>query len=514
MTRKKSALLTLGVAAAICAAPVVAGPAAATEQTPTGTTAFGEAVAPAPVNVTISARAKAYTDTETTTLAVHVYNNESAAVDVKITTPYGTQSFSKVQPGKAAYVELPTGLGTAPAGSVTVAAYVPATPDTSARYTARTVQYAEVVATQNPRGTANANAWVHPQDGTVYLSGYYVNKGAHAVTVRYKTPYGNSDAQVVQPGKAAYFTVDTHKASVPAGSAVIAAYKWIEGKGYYTDLPVATPALANAAPVVTITSPSVDDVVHRGFTVTGTATDDYALADDLVTLHLRPLKDNGKCGAFVATTTAPVGSDGAWSATFAAADLPAGQYCVTALTTDNAGTQNAGGGTHLKAITLVDDEVVEPAPEPEPTVDPEPEPTTDPTTDPTPGVDTGDQDGTDTDAPGTDTESGTSTGTVETPEPTDPETPGTEAPSAETPGTETTGTETTVEAPAAAAPREVLGVSVAAPTEQIVAAAVATPTLAATGATFPVYATLAGAGSLVLAGLGGVSVARRGRHRA
>lgn len=112
-------------------------------------------------------------------------------------------------------------------------------------------------------------------------------------------------------------------------------------------------ATAGDRPVVTITSPAVGATVNGSLTATGTATDDYALADDTVTVHLRALKSNGKCDGFQASQTVPV-VDGAWTATWAAGAVADGRYCITALTTDNAGQQNAGGGTHLKSITLTD----------------------------------------------------------------------------------------------------------------------------------------------------------------
>ncbi|MET0303526.1 MAG: M20/M25/M40 family metallo-hydrolase [Microbacteriaceae bacterium] len=113
---------------------------------------------------------------------------------------------------------------------------------------------------------------------------------------------------------------------------------------------VATPG---ARPVVKITSPAVGTTVRGSLTASGTATDDYGLADDTVTLHLRPLNANGNCGGFQASQTVPV-VDGTWTATWAAGVVADGKYCVTALTKDNAGQENAGGGTHLKSITLTD----------------------------------------------------------------------------------------------------------------------------------------------------------------
>jgi Zn-dependent M28 family amino/carboxypeptidase len=113
---------------------------------------------------------------------------------------------------------------------------------------------------------------------------------------------------------------------------------------------VATPG---KRPVVKITSPTARDTVRGSLTATGTATDDYALADDTVTVHLRNLKGNGKCDGFLASQTVPV-DDGAWTATWDAGIVPDGEYCLTALTKDNAGQENAGGGTHVKYIMLTD----------------------------------------------------------------------------------------------------------------------------------------------------------------
>lgn len=359
--------VALGVALATAALGVAApGVAAAAEQPDLAPATTTSAAVPAPADVatpapapvaaptgvsaTVSVRPKAYEHTERAVLAVHVLNTDTASASIRIITPYGEKKVDGVAPGKAAYLEVDTGLGTIPAGQVTVAAYVPASAGSPARYQQRTATYAGITATLAPRGSANAASYRHPQDGGVVLTASFTNTGAHAVSVRYKTPYGDSAAQTVQPGARAYLTVRTGRASVPAGAAVVAAYKWVEGKGYYTELPVTTPATTDAPPVVVITSPAVGSEHADGLTVTGTATDDVRLAGT-VTAHLRALQANGKCGAFVQSVVVPVAADGTWTATFDTAGL-VGEHCVTALAKDAFGTENVGGGTHLKTVTL------------------------------------------------------------------------------------------------------------------------------------------------------------------
>ena len=53
-------------------------------------------------------------------LAVQVVDDAETAVDVQVTSPYGTKTFNNVKPGKAAVHPFTTRLATVPAGEVTV----------------------------------------------------------------------------------------------------------------------------------------------------------------------------------------------------------------------------------------------------------------------------------------------------------------------------------------------------------------------------------------------------------
>lgn len=111
---------------------------------------------------------------------------------------------------------------------------------------------------------------------------------------------------------------------------------------------VATPG---DSPVVTVTSPAVQSTIRGGLTVTGTATDDYALLDDTVTVTVSTLNNDRTCGAVQGTLTVPV-TDGNWTATWAAGAVADGKYCVTATTKDNA--EQASNTAELKWITVTD----------------------------------------------------------------------------------------------------------------------------------------------------------------
>ncbi|BDI21754.1 hypothetical protein L3i23_05300 [Herbiconiux sp. L3-i23] len=59
----------------------------------------------------------------TVSMAVYVRNNDTHAVDIRVTTPYGEQKWTKIEPGKAVYKWMDTGLASVPAGKFTVAGY-------------------------------------------------------------------------------------------------------------------------------------------------------------------------------------------------------------------------------------------------------------------------------------------------------------------------------------------------------------------------------------------------------
>ncbi|SOE03357.1 bifunctional metallophosphatase/5'-nucleotidase [Blastococcus haudaquaticus] len=94
----------------------------------------------------------------------------------------------------------------------------------------------------NPTGVANGNSWVHPQDRVAYIAGHFVNTDSVPVQVRMLTGYGDSDAQTVAPGAAAYLTKNTGLAELPAGTATLRVYKNVGGKGYQSLFPISYPA--------------------------------------------------------------------------------------------------------------------------------------------------------------------------------------------------------------------------------------------------------------------------------
>lgn len=97
---------------------VVASPSSTVVRLPLTVTA----AAPTGVKITaINARSqciggKAY-------VAVYAVNGESVPVDIRLTTPYGDQKFTKVAPGKAVYANIAAGTTSVKAGKATVAAY-------------------------------------------------------------------------------------------------------------------------------------------------------------------------------------------------------------------------------------------------------------------------------------------------------------------------------------------------------------------------------------------------------
>ncbi|WP_456599382.1 ExeM/NucH family extracellular endonuclease [Blastococcus sp. SYSU DS0616] len=93
----------------------------------------------------------------------------------------------------------------------------------------------------DPTGEASGNSWVHPQDQVAYIAGHFRNTDSVPVQARLLTDYGQSEAQTVAPGAAAYFTVNTQLAELPAGTATIRVYKNVDGQGYQSLFPISYP---------------------------------------------------------------------------------------------------------------------------------------------------------------------------------------------------------------------------------------------------------------------------------
>ncbi|MBD5784877.1 glycerophosphodiester phosphodiesterase [Cellulosimicrobium terreum] len=74
-------------------------------------------------------------------VAVYAINGEQAAVDIRLTTPYGDAKRSAVAPGKGAYALVDSGTTSVPAGKATVAGYLW---DGVGHHEVRTVPYAGV----------------------------------------------------------------------------------------------------------------------------------------------------------------------------------------------------------------------------------------------------------------------------------------------------------------------------------------------------------------------------------
>lgn len=110
-------------------------------------------------------------------------------------------------------------------------------------------------------------------------------------------------------------------------------------------------ATAGAAPVVAVATPAAQTTVRGELTATGTASDDYGLAGNAVSVSLSAVQNNQQCSATpLAAQTVPV-TDGAWTATWTAGTVADGKYCITAVAADNAGQQTSGV---LKWITVTD----------------------------------------------------------------------------------------------------------------------------------------------------------------
>ena len=94
----------------------------------------------------------------------------------------------------------------------------------------------------NPTGEIDANTWIHDQERVAYVAGHFRNTDTVPVQVRLLTDHGQSEAQTVAPGAAAYLTVNTRLADLPAGTATFRVYKNVAGKGYQSLLTAAYPA--------------------------------------------------------------------------------------------------------------------------------------------------------------------------------------------------------------------------------------------------------------------------------
>ena len=107
----------------------------------------------------------------------------------------------------------------------------------------------------------------------------------------------------------------------------------------------------NTNPIMTIDTPFAGIIVKDEIEISGTAIEEMSgIVDDMVQVHFRKLKDNGKCGSFANTLNVEV-VNGQWLENFDTNTLDDGDYCITGLISDNAGNTN-GGGVHVKFITI------------------------------------------------------------------------------------------------------------------------------------------------------------------
>lgn len=112
----------------------------------------------------------------------------------------------------------------------------------------------------------------------------------------------------------------------------------------------------NTAPIISISSPAKDADVSDVITVEGTA-EDATSGVEKVAVHLRKLKENGKCDGFLTNITAKV-ANGKWSADIDTAGYANGAYCITVLASDLAGNSNGAGAT-LKTFNINNSTVVD-----------------------------------------------------------------------------------------------------------------------------------------------------------
>ena len=115
----------------------------------------------------------------------------------------------------------------------------------------------------NPTGVANGNSWLHPQERVAYIAGHFRNTDSVPVQVRMLTGYGESAAQTVAPGAAAYLTVSSKLAELPAGTATIRVYKNVAGKGYQSLFPISYPGQSVAGAVTQLQLLGINDFHGR-----------------------------------------------------------------------------------------------------------------------------------------------------------------------------------------------------------------------------------------------------------
>ncbi|MFD1519836.1 hypothetical protein [Pseudonocardia yunnanensis] len=199
-----------------------------------GVMAGTAAAAPsADVKTASNAKSKCYDNTESASVAVYVLNTDRSPIDVRVTTPFGEKKISKIEPGKAFYNEFGTGKGKIAAGQATVAAYRWDGGLNRGFYASFSVSYGAVSCTLNPRIEAKA---VDTDRDRKINEVTVKNTGAHRISVRVTIPGGVNQAQDLEPGKT--ITVKNRNDNIVAG--LVTAYKFIDGKGYFTAVPVST----------------------------------------------------------------------------------------------------------------------------------------------------------------------------------------------------------------------------------------------------------------------------------
>ncbi|MBW0105325.1 hypothetical protein [Pseudonocardia sp. KRD291] len=176
------------------------------------------------VNTNASAKTECDKNIERAILPVHVLNRDSAPIDVRVTTSYGQVKQSKIAPGKAFYNRFDTGKGSVPAGKVTIAAYK--FENGKGHYAVSTASYGASSCVVNPRLATTATDSDH--DGRID-SVTVRNVGAHAIQARISGVAGSTAKTLAPRGT---FTVTDPSDRSPV--AVVTAYKFVEGKGYFT----------------------------------------------------------------------------------------------------------------------------------------------------------------------------------------------------------------------------------------------------------------------------------------
>ncbi|RZT86029.1 hypothetical protein EV383_2917 [Pseudonocardia sediminis] len=180
--------------------------------------------APPAVNTVASAKTECDRNTERAILPVYVLNRDSAPIDVRVTTPYGEVKQSKIAPGKAYYHRFDTGRGSVAAGTVTIAAYK--FQNGKGFYATSTAAFNASSCVVDPR--LDTRAVDSDRDGRINAVSVR-NVGAHTIQARISGVAG-STARTLAPGQT--FTVADRADRSPV--AVVTAYKFVEGKGYFT----------------------------------------------------------------------------------------------------------------------------------------------------------------------------------------------------------------------------------------------------------------------------------------